>query len=80
MFSVIDALSMTELVIPKHTIRGTDVHFECNFKLDNVKLYSVKWYKDGNEFYRYIPNEKPPVLVFTLPGVTVDVSVSRVYE
>jgi hypothetical protein len=23
-------------------------------------LYSVKWYKDGEEFYRYRPKSKPP--------------------
>ena len=72
--SEIDALRMMELLIPQHVIRGQSVKLECNFNLDNVNLYSVKWYKDGNEFYRYVPREKPPVLVFPLPGVTVDVS------
>ena len=65
---------MMELVVPQHVVRGQSVRLECNFNLDNVVLYSVKWYKDGNEFYRYVPKEKPPVLVFALPGVTVDVS------
>lgn len=65
---------MVELVIPEHAARGHNVRLECNFELDGVILYSVKWYKDGNEFYRYVPREKPPVVVFTLPGVTVDVS------
>jgi hypothetical protein len=71
----IDGLRMMELVIPQHVVRGQNVRLECNFDLDNVILYSVKWYKDGNEFYRYVPREKPPVLVFALPGVTVDVSI-----
>uniref|UniRef100_A0ABD2WHF5 Ig-like domain-containing protein n=1 Tax=Trichogramma kaykai TaxID=54128 RepID=A0ABD2WHF5_9HYME len=62
-----------ELVIPPHAIRGQNVRLDCNFNLDNVNLYSVKWYKDGNEFYRYLPGEQPPVQVFTLPGVTVDI-------
>lgn len=30
-------------------------------------------YKDGNEFYRYVPRDMPPAQVFALPGVTVDV-------
>jgi hypothetical protein len=41
--------------------------------LDDEILYSVKWYKDGNEFYRYVPRDMPPAQVFPLPGVTVDV-------
>ncbi|XP_014203690.1 uncharacterized protein LOC106635988 [Copidosoma floridanum] len=69
----IDGLRMMELVIPKHVVRSQAVRLECNYNLDNVGLYSVKWYKDGNEFYRYVPREKPPVLVFTLPGITVDI-------
>ncbi|OXU26137.1 hypothetical protein TSAR_003323 [Trichomalopsis sarcophagae] len=69
----IDGLRMMELVVPQHVARGNSVKLECNFNLDNVILYSVKWYKDGNEFYRYVPREQPPVLVFVLPGVTVDI-------
>lgn len=42
--------------------------------MDGEELYSVKWYKDGHEFYRYIPRSMPPALVFDLPGINVDVS------
>ena len=72
-----DALRMMELLIPQHVVRGQMVRLECSFNLDSEILYSVKWYKDGNEFYRYVPKDKPPVLVFPLPGVTVDVSSSQ---
>lgn len=65
---------MMQLLIPTHVIRGQNVRLECNFELDSENLYSVKWYKDGNEFYRYVPKEMPPVVDFSLPGVTVDVS------
>ncbi|KAJ8688277.1 hypothetical protein QAD02_024072 [Eretmocerus hayati] len=69
----IQSLRMMELVVPQHVVQGQSIRLECNFDLDNVVLYSVKWYKDGNEFYRYVPKEKPPVVVFLLPGVTVDI-------
>jgi hypothetical protein len=42
--------------------------------MEHEALYSVKWYKDGNEFFRYVPRDMPPVQIFALPGVTVDVS------
>ncbi|KYN31203.1 hypothetical protein ALC56_14471 [Trachymyrmex septentrionalis] len=61
---------MLELIVPQHAVLGQNVSLECNFNLDGEKLYSVKWYKDGNEFYRYVPQEKPPVLVFLQPGVS----------
>ncbi|KAK2588488.1 hypothetical protein KPH14_004471 [Odynerus spinipes] len=69
----IEALRMLELVIPQHVVRGQNIRLECSFSLDGEILYSVKWYKDGNEFYRYVPRDMPPVLVFPLPGVTVDI-------
>lgn len=34
----------------------------------------VKWYKDGHEFYRYLPRDHPPATLFAQNGVTVDVS------
>lgn len=67
------ALRMLELVVPQHVVRGQNIKLECNFNLDGETLYSVKWYKDGNEFYRYVPQERPPVLVFQLPGVTANI-------
>ncbi|OAD55025.1 hypothetical protein WN48_05650 [Eufriesea mexicana] len=67
------ALRMLELVVPQHVVRGQNIRLECNFNLDGETLYSVKWYKDGNEFYRYAPQDRPPVLVFQLPGVTANI-------
>uniref|UniRef100_A0AAR5NZ10 Ig-like domain-containing protein n=1 Tax=Dendroctonus ponderosae TaxID=77166 RepID=A0AAR5NZ10_DENPD len=45
---------------------------QCHYKLGDETLYSVKWYKDGNEFYRYVPRNSPATQVFPLVGVTVD--------
>lgn len=38
-------------------------------------LYSVKWYKDNEEFYRYVPRANPPQRIYNnVEGVRVDVS------
>lgn len=37
-------------------------------------LYSVKWYKDNEEFYRYVPKAKTPQTSYKVEGVRVDVS------
>ncbi|CAB4070133.1 unnamed protein product [Lepeophtheirus salmonis] len=36
-----------------------------------------QWYKDGSEFYRYVPKDNPPVLVFGVSGIIVDVKRSN---
>ena len=44
---------------------------------------SIKWYKDGNEFYRIVPNtpiERDRVVIFARPGVTLDRQKSGVSE
>jgi len=67
---------MTSLQIPEHVVLNETVHMQCNFNLDKEQLYSVKWYKDGHEFYRYTPRDKPEVLMFPVRGVNVNVSAS----
>lgn len=37
-------------------------------------LYSVKWYKDEEEFYRYVPRANPPQNSYNFDGIKVDVS------
>lgn len=39
-------------------------------------LYSVRWYFGAEEFYRYVPKETPPTLVFPVSGINVDVSLT----
>lgn len=68
-------LRLKEVRIPNHTVRDTTARLECHYDLDGEALYSVKWYKDGNEFYRYVPRDDPPVQIFPLQGVRIDVSI-----
>lgn len=65
---------MTEVKIPNHIMRLKSALLGCRYALDGESLYSVKWYKDGHEIYRYVPRDKPPGQAFPLPGVNIDVS------
>uniref|UniRef100_A0A2S2QIC5 Ig-like domain-containing protein n=1 Tax=Sipha flava TaxID=143950 RepID=A0A2S2QIC5_9HEMI len=65
-------LRLTELRIEEHTLVGNSTRLECKYDLQGEKLYTVKWYKDGNEFYRFLPGESPEVQVFEVTGVHVD--------
>ena len=33
---------------------GESVLLKCDYDLQSEKLYSLKWYKDNHEFYRYL--------------------------
>lgn len=73
-------LRLTEIRIPTHAIRNKEAILECNFDLDREELYSVKWYKDGHEFFRFEPKRNPPGQKFNLRGVYVDVSNNSVFN
>jgi len=61
--------------VPSHKFLGDSAALVCQFDLEGEALYSVKWYKDHYEFFRYIPAEvEKPVTVFMLPGVRVNVN------
>lgn len=64
---------MLMMDVPSPTTQGESVELICSYKLDEDKLYSVKWYKDEVEFYRYVPNDWPPGQFLPLQGVRVDV-------
>ncbi|GIY74210.1 hypothetical protein CDAR_235021 [Caerostris darwini] len=68
------AIRMLMMDVPSPTNHGESVELICSYELDEDKLYSVKWYKDDVEFYRYVPNDWPPGQFLPLQGVRVDVS------
>lgn len=76
------SLSITETVIPVYKIRGEDAELNCHYDLEGDPLYSVKWYKDDEEFYRYMPgsDSHKAQSVFKRPGVEVDVSILLYFE
>ena len=57
-----------------NAIRGEDITLECIYDLQGDSLYSVKWYRNGQEFYRHIPTDRPQTVVFRQAGLIVDVS------
>ena len=70
-----DALKVTGFRVPSLALLGSDVELDCAFSAArNAKLYSVKWYQNHEEFYRYMFAERTPVTAFSRPGINVDVS------
>lgn len=60
--------------MPQAVREGSSVTLFCDYTLDSVALYCIKWYKNEEEFYRYIPKESPPSVVFKMAYLEVDVS------
>lgn len=63
------------LKIPEVVKVGSSVTLLCDYDLESVALYSIKWYRNEEEFYRYTPKESPPSQVFDLSDLKVDVSI-----
>ncbi|XP_064471413.1 uncharacterized protein LOC135385814 [Ornithodoros turicata] len=65
-------LRLVETKVPSAVIQGEGMWLNCSYDLESDELYSVKWYKNDTEFYRYIPRDRPPAQNYDLPGVVVD--------
>lgn len=48
------------------------------FLSQQASLYSVRWYFETEEFYRYVPKEAPPARTFQVAGINVDVSAENI--
>ena len=73
-FTGISGLLITKTVIPSHAIQGEDLVLECLYDLQEDSLYSLKWYRNGQEFYRHIPTDQPKTVIFRQPGLIINVS------
>lgn len=67
-------LKMIEVIVPGYKIRGENALLECRFDLEKDLLYSVKWYRNNEEFYRFMPRQSPAQHSFSVEGIKVDVS------
>ena len=63
-----------ELDVPTHKLVGEGVKLVCRFDMEGDTLYSVKWYRNEQEFYRFVPNDRPKLQIFPQHGIRVEVS------
>ncbi|VVD00140.1 unnamed protein product [Leptidea sinapis] len=70
-------LRIVRVSVPSYRVRGQQAQFECDYELGGDRLYSVKWYRDNEEFYRYMPKYDPPQHAYKIDGVKVDLSKSN---
>ena len=46
----------------------------ANYEGQKEDIYAIKWYKDDEEFYRFLPNAQPKVSIYETSGIQLDVS------
>ncbi|PSN56169.1 hypothetical protein C0J52_03339 [Blattella germanica] len=74
-FTGVRCLKLLLLDVPSTADMFSPVTLFCEFDTEGSGLYSVKWYKDGKEFFRYMPDYDPPSKAIKSSEVTVDVSI-----
>ncbi|CAH1104848.1 unnamed protein product [Psylliodes chrysocephalus] len=68
----ITGFRLTNMTVPDLVDPRENLELGCYFDIGNEELYALKWYKDGNEFFRYMPQEDRKMRYFPVFGVFVD--------
>ncbi|XP_025209064.1 uncharacterized protein LOC112604311 [Melanaphis sacchari] len=59
-------------VVPRYKVRGETAVLRCDFELEGAPLYAVKWYRENEEFYRFVPKSEPQKTSYAVDGIKVD--------
>ncbi|XP_076629889.1 uncharacterized protein LOC143346040 [Colletes latitarsis] len=66
--------------VPAVVRSGDTVTLSCHYDLEGLPLYTIQWFLDGTEFYRYLPERDPPYSTFDVDGIHVNVSKSNTHD
>ncbi|CAL4077388.1 unnamed protein product, partial [Meganyctiphanes norvegica] len=54
----VDGSLVSAVEVPQFAFKGGEAKISCRFNLHASTLYSLKWYHNNTEFYRYVPTER----------------------
>ncbi|XP_052122550.1 uncharacterized protein LOC127749236 [Frankliniella occidentalis] len=69
-------LRLLHVSVPPVLLRGETASLQCEYELGGDRLYSVQWYKDDDEIYRFVPRAGMQKHSYLVDGVHVDVSIN----
>ena len=72
-----NGLRLLDIHLPSIAFYGQAVQLNCTYELEFDQLYSIKWYRDDDEFYRYLPSNFPTEQFYRTRGLYVDVSANE---
>ncbi|XP_063220604.1 uncharacterized protein LOC134530008 [Bacillus rossius redtenbacheri] len=78
--SGVEVLKGVRIRVPEAVRAGDTAKLACDYDLEDSPLYTIKWYRSDEEFYRYVPKESPATKVFPKPGINVDINLSNARE
>ena len=70
--AVCESIILRNVGVPSYAIQGKEAVLSCDYDLEGQQLYAVKWYKNGLEFYRFLPSSAKATTIYARPGVNVD--------
>ena len=60
-----------EVVVPPIVSTTTTAFLHCGFLNDgSIEFYSLQWYINGQEFYRFLPWRENPINIYPVPYFT----------
>jgi len=69
-------VTISSVQVPQYGVYGEHAVLWC--KYTSVQpVYSVRWYKNGKEFFSYLPGKASPITVHNLSGIHVEMSKSN---
>ncbi|XP_051174278.1 uncharacterized protein LOC127289984 isoform X2 [Leptopilina boulardi] len=69
-----------KLTVPATVRSGDAVWLTCDYDLQGKLLYTVKWYLNDAEFYRYSPKRNPPGLALAVKDIKVNLNRSNMND
>lgn len=76
----VNTLKSLQIHVPTAVLTGYDAELMCTYELEGAQLYSIRWYRNMIEFYRYVPKESPATKVFPVAEIKVDVSIFEYFH
>ena len=72
LIGICSAIELKDVGVPHFAVKGQSAVLSCDYDLQGQQLYAIKWYKNGHEFYRFVPANPDPMTVYARSGVNVD--------
>ncbi|XP_076650410.1 uncharacterized protein LOC143357729 [Halictus rubicundus] len=66
--------------VPGMVRSGDTVTLSCHYDLEGSSLYTIQWFLEEVEFYRYVPDRETPYNVYDVDGIHVNVSKSNTHD
>ena len=73
LFTSTNCLLLRNVTVPPFRLGGGSAVLGCDFDPQGEQVYSVKWYKGGQEIFRFLPSRPDNLMtVYSRPGVIID--------